>query len=113
MLPFEQFRVVYQFLSRLNMNYHNEISMLLFSIKEKNEASDSLEKGIEGFSDILLNSLRQSDIVTQNGKNQCIVILPQTSSSNINPVTERVMRNWKESEFSADFEVSFECGRLE
>lgn len=113
MLPFEQFRVVYQFLSRLNMNYHNEISMLLFSIKEKNEASDSLEKGIEGFSDILLNSLRQSDIVTQNGKNQCIVILPQTSSSNINPVTERVMQNWKESEFSADFEVSFECGRLE
>lgn len=112
-LPFEQFRSAYQFLYRLNNNYHNEICILLFSVKENPSAPHSLEQAVEDLTKILVNSLRQSDIITQYGKNQCIVLLPETPFSNIKTVTERVIHNWKESSSSAGFEVSFECGRLE
>lgn len=112
-LPFEQFRTIYQFLSRLNANYQNEISLLLFSIKEKEHAAIPIEDAVDEFLGVLVSSLRQSDLVTQNGKNQCMVILPETSPQNISVVTQRLMQNWSDASSSAMFEVTFESGMLE
>lgn len=113
LLPFENFRIVFQFMSRMNMNYHSEISILLCSLKEKENAGPLSENILDEFVDVLVNSLRQSDVVTKNGKNQCVVILPRTSASNINSVIERIKMNWSESENGTDFELTFENGRLE
>ena len=112
-LPFEQFRTAYQFLVRLNTNYQKEICMLLFSIKEKENAVLPVEDAADEFIGILSSTLRQSDIVTQNSKNQCIVILPETSPSNLGVVTDRIMQNWNEADSSAMFTVSFESGKFE
>ena len=112
MLPFEQFRVVYQFLARLKMTCHKETSMILFSIKKKENESASSEKIIDEFLSVLASSLRQSDIVTKNGNNQCLVILSETTTSNVNPVTERIMHNWNSRADSSMFEISFEYGML-
>ena len=112
-LPFEQFRTTYQFLARLNANYQNEISILLFSIKEKEHAAIPIEDALDEFMSVLGSSLRQSDLVTQNGKNQCLVILPETSSQNISVVTERIMQNWGEADSSAMFTLSYESGKME
>ena len=111
-LAFEQFRTAYQFLVRLNANYQNEISLLLFSVKEKDHAALPIEDAVDEFIGVLSSSLRQSDIVTQNGKNQCIVILPETSPANVSVVTDRILQNWGEADSSAQFEVSFEVGKI-
>ena len=112
-LPFEQFRTSYQFLSRLKANYQKETSLLLFSLKEKEHAAVPIEDAIDEFMTVLSSSLRQSDLITQNGKNQCIVILPETSSANIATVTTRIMELWGEADSSAMFTVSFETGMVE
>ena len=112
-LGFDQFRTAYQFLSRLNMNYQKEISMLLFTLKEKENAAIPIEDAVDEFMGVLSSSLRQSDIITQGGKNQCIVILPETSLQNVSNVTERIMENWSQADSSAMFSVSFEKGILE
>ena len=112
-LPFEQFRTAYQFLVRLNANYQKEICMLLFSIKEKENAVLPVEDAADEFIGILTSTLRQSDIVTQSSKNQCIVVLPETSPSNLGVVTNRIMQNWSEADSSAMFTVNFESGKLE
>lgn len=111
MLPYEQFRVVYQFMSRFNTSHHSDC-MILFSVKAKENASASVESALDEFIRISANSLRQTDVLTKNGNSQCIVILSETSMTNVNPVTERILRNWSESEFSDMFEISFECGML-
>lgn len=112
-LPFEQFVKVYQFLSRLNTNYKSKTCILLFSVREKEHASIPAENAIDVFFDMLVSSLRQSDVVTKNGSNQCIAILPETSQLNVKSVTDRIMMNWGEIENSSSFEVVFEGGILE
>lgn len=112
-LPFEQFRTTYQFLSRLNANYQKEISLILFSIKEKEHAAVPIEDAVDEFIEILGSSLRQSDLVTQNGKNQCLIILPETAPQNVGVVTERIMQKWDEADSSAMFEVKIESGKME
>ena len=112
-LPFEQFRTTYQFLARLNSNYQNEISLILFSVKEKDHAAIPIEDAVDEFLGVLGSSLRQSDLVTQNGKNQCLVILPETSPQNVSVVTDRIMQNWSDADSSAMFAVNFESGKME
>ena len=108
LLSFEQFRTTYQFLVRLNANYQKEICILLFSIKERDRAVLPIEDAADQFSEVLVSSLRQSDIITQNGKNQFIVLLPETSFQNISVVSERVLQNWNDADASAIFSVSVE-----
>ncbi|WP_294429018.1 diguanylate cyclase [uncultured Treponema sp.] len=112
-LPFEQFRIAYQMLVRLNSNYQKEICLLLFSIKEKEHAAIPIEDAVDEFLGVLGSSLRQSDIVTKNAKNQCMVILPETGVSNLSLIIERIMQNWGETDSSAMFKVTFESGKLE
>ncbi len=112
-LPFEQFRMAYQFLSRLNSNYQKEIALILFSIKEKEHAAVPVEDAVDEFMEILGNSLRQSDLVTQNGVNQCMVILPETAPQNIGVVTQRIMSKWNDADSSAMFDIKIESGRME
>ena len=112
-LGFEQFRTAYQFLSRLNTNYQNEICLILFSVREKEHAAIPIEDAVDEFMGVLASTLRQSDIVTQSGKNQCLVILPETSAADVNVVIERIMQNWSEADSSAMFTVNFESGKME
>ncbi|MBR1639334.1 MAG: diguanylate cyclase [Treponema sp.] len=107
-LPFEQFRTVYQFLARLNANYQKEVSLLLFSIKELEHAVIPVEEASDQFQEVLKNSMRQSDTITKTAKNQFIVILPETEASNISVVISRVQENWKKEDASAMFSLTSE-----
>ncbi len=113
LLGYDQFRTAYQFLSRLNTNYQKEICMLLFTIKESEHAAIPIEDAADDFIGVLSSSLRQSDIVTQSGRNQCIAILPETSPANLNVVTDRIMQKWNETDSSAMYSVTFESGLLD
>lgn len=107
-LPFEQFRTLYQFLIRLKENYQKNGSLILFSIKESEHAVIPLEEATDQFQEVLQNSLRQSDIVTRSSKNQMIVILPETELPNIRIVIDRILEKWNETDASVMFELSYE-----
>ena len=113
LLPLEQFRTVYQFLSRISSIYPNEIFLILFSLKVKDGATTSIEETIDGFVEFASNSLRQSDVITKSGKNQCIVILSKSKYSSAYSVTERILHSWSEEKDSEKVEVLFEIGKME
>ena len=107
-LPYEQFRTVFQYLARLTANYQKEVWLLLFTLSEKDPAALPLEEASEQFCDVLKKSLRQSDVITQSGKNQFIVMLSEVASSNIETVTDRIMEAWSKEDASAYSTVSYE-----
>ncbi len=112
-LPFEQFKTVYQFLSRLYLNYKKEIWVVMFSLHQTGDGSAlSTEEVMEQFLSVLGNSLRASDIVTQNSKNQILAVLNETNRMNCELVVERVLKNWKNSLEDPGHEITFEIDTI-
>ena len=111
-LSFDQFRIVYQFLSRMVGNYKNHVWLLLFSIKETTPSNQPLVEITEQFLSILRSSLRQSDVITQSSKNQIMVLLLETPPYNIELVTDRIMQNWKDSGADNSYAIAYEVDIL-
>ena len=80
----------------------------MFTIK----GSEDAEIPAEEFTDILRSSLRQSDIVTQSGKNQFMVMLLEMSHFNIEVVIDRIMGKWNANEALQSLELSYELDIL-
>ncbi len=103
-LPFEQFRLIFQFLCRVNVNYKRSVWLLLFSVNGENAAELSNK-----VSELLSGCLRQSDVVTSSSKNQFPVLLLEMSHYNIEVVIDRIMNRWNEDpelkELSIDYEL--------
>lgn len=112
LLPYEQFRTVFQYLVRLTENYSRTIWTLLFTITEDEDAATPLNELVEQFLEVLRTSLRQSDVITQSSKNQCIVLLSELKANDIEVVTDRIMSAWERQEASAHAQVEYELDAL-
>ena len=112
-LPMEQFRLIYRFLVRVNANYQKQMHIILFSLK--NKLSDELpgQDVTDAFLDKISSSLRQSDTITQSGKNQFLLILLKTTPLNAQLVIDRVLGNWSLSPVSDTVDVSYEMKEVE
>ena len=102
--------MIHQFLSRVVSNYHNNIHVLLFSVKMHGDIDQ--EKTMEDFVEVMKVSLRQSDVVTRYGKSQVLLILLKATPIDIDVVTERIMMNWDAVEASEHCSVSFEVDTI-
>ncbi len=112
-LPMEQFRLIYQFLVRVNSNYQKRMHLVLFSLKNKG-SDETPEQGlVSAFIIKMQQSLRQSDTITQSSKNQLLVILLKTTPSNARLVIDRVMGKWAEDERSGLVDVTYEMKEME
>ena len=60
----------------------------------------------------LSSSLRQSDLITQSGKNQVVLLLMKMESYDIASVIDRIMENWKGNDKSAQTEITYELDVL-
>lgn len=109
-LPPEQYKVIYQFLSRVVSNYRNNIHVLLFSIKIHKDLDH--EKVMEAFVEVMRTSLRQSDVLTPFGRRQVLLILLNATSIDIEVVTERIMMNWDANEASDLCSVTYEVDTI-
>ena len=107
-LSFEDFRVVFQFLSRVNVNYKRSVWMILFSVSSPAESGLPMDT----IRELLRSSLRQSDVVTQNGRNQFMVLLLEMSPQNIEVVIDRIMDKWNECDELKGYELSYELDLL-
>lgn len=109
-LPDDQYKIIYRFLSRVVTNYQKNIHILLFSVKIHGDIDH--EKAMDDFVSVMKNSLRQSDVLTRYGKNQVLLILLKATSIDIEVVTERIMMNWDAAEASEHCTVSYEADSL-
>ncbi|MBO6133354.1 MAG: diguanylate cyclase [Lachnospiraceae bacterium] len=109
-LSYEHFRSVFRFLYRITGNYKKEIWMAMFTLIEKDGADIEMSQAeaSDAFFSILCNSLRQSDIVTEQGKNQFLAVLYELSRANMDQVMIRVMDNWKEDPASHSYSIVYE-----
>ena len=94
-LPNEQFRLIYQFLARAEINYHRENKLALFTVKE-NEGVRLKDEPAKLLIDVMAQSLRSSDVVTQRSKNTVAVILLEASPVDTGVVIERMLGKWNE-----------------
>ncbi|MCR4658516.1 MAG: diguanylate cyclase [Lachnospiraceae bacterium] len=107
-LSMEDFRLIFRFLCRVNANYDRTVWILLFSLKTEGSFDDHALPTDE-FLEVLRSSLRQSDIITQSGRNQFMVLLLEITASNLEIVTDRILKKWDSSDASrfcrADYEI--------
>ena len=89
-LSAEHFKTIYRFLCR---------------VEEKNTVS---EKVGNRFYEVVRDSLRGSDVVSQNGINHVRVLLLEAESTNSGMVIKRIIENWKANDVSGDYIVTYE-----
>ena len=107
MLPPENFKSIYQFLNRVVQNYHKNIHLMLYSVVPVESDVDP-EKAMDELTNVVKNSLRQSDVITKLGKNQLMVILLKALPSDIEIATERINMNWDASDLSDLCKIAYE-----
>ena len=108
-LPNEQFRLIYRFLARAELNYHGENKLALFTITEPENYNSSKEPA-EVLVDMLCNSLRSSDVITKRSRNTVSVILLEASPIDTNVIIERLINKW--NELDTGMEISYEVEQI-
>ena len=111
-LPYEQFRTVFQYTTRLVANYQKELLLLLFSVTEPKPAAIPIEEACEQLQGVLQSTLRQSDVITQSSKNQFLVLLSELTPTKLSIVIDRIMENWEKADASVMFTVDYELTTL-
>ena len=91
----DQFRLVYRFLARAEINYHRDNKLALFTIDDS-KLPDTSDEPAKLLVEIMCQSLRSSDVVTQRSRNTVAVILLEASPMDTNIVIERLLNKWEE-----------------
>ncbi len=102
----DAFTAVFNFIERFNSAYGGKVLMLLFLVKAKNTVDENtFNDAVASFGEVLNKTLKKSDIIMQNRKNQFFVMVPMPTEPDVKDITDRVMSCWEESEDSVNFEI--------
>ena len=96
------FKEIYRMFVRLVSNYRRDVQLMQITLDTEN--SDALDR----FRELLLNNLQQSDCMTQNGKKQFLVLMPETHPEECEGIKEKIIAKWQTSSFSKFFYPRFE-----
>ena len=96
------FKEIYRMLVRLVRNYRRDVQIMQITLNTEN--SDALDS----FRELLLNSLQPSDCVTQNGKKQFLVLMPETHIEECDGIEQKISSKWQSSPFARFFIPKFE-----
>ena len=112
-MPFAQFRVIFQFLTRVRNISQKNVWVLLFHVNELEPVSEDIrENATDAFFAALHNSLRGSDVVTQNSKNQFLILLFDTELFNLEIILDRILSKWGEFKDCELFDISYELDNV-
>ena len=109
-VSFDVFQGIYRFLMRSIENHHREtMAFILLTVHGSDNAAPG-EEILTRFNEILTGTLRRSDIVTRHGKDQFMVMLPETEFESSRVAAERVLFSWKTKArtFAEQCSVSYE-----
>ncbi len=105
----DQFKLIYRFLCRVEDNYQVGNRYIIFTISPSDKENDKVDAETgEKFYQIVKESLRGSDVVSQNGYSHIRVILIETEAINSETVINRIIDKWKEMDSSGKYLISYE-----
>lgn len=110
-LPYEQFQLIYRFLSRMELNYHKKNHLIIFSLHDVDADKDEISTMTEEFYEAARTSLRASDVITKKGRSQVMVLLLEAKGPDINMVINRVLNKWNAT--GAPITPTFELSLIE
>ncbi len=110
MLNSDQFKSVYQFLTRVVANYKKTVNVILFSVKIHGDKDQDLI--MDDLTEVMKSSLRQSDVFTKYSNNQIMLLLLKAGPSDIDVVTERIIMNWDATDSSEHCAITYEINTL-
>ena len=110
-LGFDRFQTVFRYLIRAAENYRHPVELALFTLtpypKGRRKGRLSAET-VERFSETLGASLRRSDVYTQSGRGQFLVIFAESNGENEQTIINRILRNWDKSGYGNSVLLSYE-----
>ncbi len=109
LLPNEQFRLIYRFLARAELNYHKDNKLILFTIKNP-EGKVIDEDPAQMFIEVACNCLRSSDVVTKRNKNTVSLILLEANPVDTNMILNRLTNKW--NELNSGMNISYEVEHI-
>ena len=115
-LPFESFRIIYRFLKRTRAGYGKTICIVLLSLRRTPEDDGKVPLKYAGdqLIECLHSTLRRGDVVSQNGRNQFLVLLTNTDGHHdVTRAISRVVENWGKLPESRNFYFTHEWSVLD
>jgi len=92
---YDFFKMLYQLQARTIVRSGEVIHIALFSLhghRNKPLARRSLDRAMDNLQELLINSLRQGDVVTRCSISQLIIMLPQANYENSCAVCQRILK---------------------
>ena len=93
----ETFRDVYQYMMRYIQSYSGVAYKALFTLNPKDGVMLQEKEYVElyhEFGELVQNTLRKSDVMMQNSKNQYFLLLPELEEKNSQLVMDRILNLW-------------------
>jgi len=115
LLGMDAFGSVYRYMLRYIRRYRERACKILFTLRpgSGNYRDQNFFDAMECFSEILKETLRNSDIIMQNSSSQFFLLLPMVCSEDIQTVIDRIMASWEEKGAGFDVAVSSEMEAIE
>ena len=108
----EAFSNVYRHMLRYLERFHNMTVQVLFTVEISKETPGYMRTEIIAqFRRQLQLSLRNSDIMLENGENQFFVLLPEVREADIGHVIYGVINEWKGTKYGSFTEIASEVRR--
>ncbi len=104
----EAFAVAYRFIMRFYKRYGGSSAKVLFSFSsDKGLGDPEFREAVSQFGQIIIGTLRKSDLVMQNRSNQYFILLNESTRFEVEVVIERIISLWKNSGFSDKVSVDY------
>ncbi|SDB07788.1 diguanylate cyclase [Butyrivibrio sp. INlla16] len=105
----DQFKLIYRFLCRVQENYQVGNHFIVFTISPEKEGETKIPQEIgDAFYEVVKDSLRGSDVVSQNGKSHVRLLLLESKDVNTDMVIRRIIENWKAKDPEGKYVITYE-----
>lgn len=104
----EAFVPVYRYFIRYVSTYSRPAYKVLFTLTVKEDAAYPANEATEHFGDIISQPLRKSDVLARIRENQFFLLLPEITKNNLDKLINRILAQWKRSEYAEGARVSYE-----
>ena len=111
-VDYEGFCSIYRFLKRVGEREHSPVQIVLFTIKEAENAD---RRGVEGrmrsFGGLLSKTIRRGDVMVRCGNKQFMVLLIGANEDNRHIAIDRIMNRRSEEE-RKNYPIQYEVNTL-
>ena len=115
-VAYEEFRKIYDFISRYVKRNHQLVQTLLFTLRGNDNGypdASSLENAIDALKTSVITSLRASDVGTKYSSSQYIVILMDTNLDNGKKVAQRVVEKFHDIYTDSDISLTYDIQAMQ